>query len=60
MKTYYKSQVIPGNNGTIVYWYEDEHGKSHDTSREAIPKDTKILDADAMLRGERNDPQNTQ
>ena len=50
MKTYYKSQIIPGNQGTIVYWYEDEHGRSRDVLLEDIPKDAKILDADAMLK----------
>ena len=48
--TYYKSQIVPGNRGTTVYWVEDDNGRAKDTARERIPKDAKILDADdAML-----------
>ena len=50
MNTYYKSQIVPNNSGTTVYWVEDEHGKARDISRDDIPKDAKIIDADAMLK----------
>ena len=35
--TYFKSQIIPGDPNTIVYWAEDSNGKQWDIREENIP-----------------------
>lgn len=49
MITYYKSQIVPNNRYTIVYWCEDDKGNARDISLNNIPKGAKIIDVDSLI-----------
>lgn len=46
MTTYYKSQLIPNDRDTTVYWSEDDAGIARDILPEHIPDGAIVIDAD--------------
>jgi len=41
---YFRSQMVPGNIGTMVYWLEYEDGKSTDVNPSKIPDGAVVSD----------------
>lgn len=42
--TFYRSQLIPCDTRTMVYWYEDSEGECHDISDTNIPDGAVVTD----------------
>lgn len=43
-RKYFRSQMVPGNIGTMVYWLEYEDGKSTDVNPSKIPDGAVVSD----------------